>query len=245
VKQRARVINLSWAVGIDKQRAIHDAIDNAPNVLFVVAAGNSGADNDKYPTVPADYGRHLSNVITVMATDDFDDKPGFSNYGDTTVHIAAPGMRVISTHSYLSAAAQPGNLVSYQRYDGTSPAAAYVAGAAALLKSQDPSLLPRDIRDVLIATADHRSDLRCVARGRLNVKEALDLVQAHLRVPPLPVPSGNRPGYSRPPGGTTPGTRRGRGAGPASPGARGRAARTARRRTPRGSVGPARAASGI
>lgn len=201
VRRGAHILNLSWAVGIDKpdgksDRAIRGAIERAPQVLFVVAAGNSGADNDTHPTVPATYGRDLRNVITVMATDEFDDSPGFSNYGATSVHIAAPGMRVVSTHSYLTTAAQPGDLVMYQRFDGTSPAAAYVAGAAALLKSQNPTLSPKDIRDILIATADRRSDLRCVAQGRLNVSQALASVQALGGVAATPAPSGHLGGYS-------------------------------------------------
>lgn len=176
VRRGAHILNLSWAVGIDKQQAIHDAIAGAPRALVVVAAGNSGADNDgKYRTIPASYGAKLPNVLTVMATDDLDDKPGFSNYGAKSVHIAAPGVRVISTHSYLSPTKAPGDLVRYQRYDGTSAAAAYVAGAAALLLCKNRSLSPEEIKEVLRKTAERRSDLRgrCLAQGRLNVSRAL------------------------------------------------------------------------
>jgi subtilisin family serine protease len=203
----AQIINLSWAVGIEKpglRKAIEYARDKG--VLIVVAAGNSGADNDAYESFPASYGgdKTLTNVITVMATDDLDDAPGFSNYGRKSVHIGAPGMRVISTHSYLAATPKPPDEFRFQRYDGTSASAAYVAGAAALLKSKNQTLSPENIREILMATADDRPDLRCVAQGRLNVAQAL------ARVPAIPA------------------AQRARGAGPAGRAARDRAARTAR-----------------
>jgi Subtilase family len=181
VDHGADILNLSWAVGVDKpalrdgelKPAVQDAIARAGrhNVLVVVAAGNSGADNDTYPTFPASYGLSMENVITVMATDDLDDKPGFSNYGAESVHIAAPGMRVISTHPY--ATLKPGDREKYQRYDGTSAAAAYVAGAAALLKSVCPKLPLKDLKNCLINTADPSRDLRSGAKPRLNVGKAL------------------------------------------------------------------------
>ena len=209
VEHGAHVIDLSWELGIESpQYELRDAVKYArvKGVLVVVAAGNSGANNDERPAFPACFGHKkcqvlpgaaLDNVITVMATDDFDDTPGFSNYGDTSVHIAAPGMRIISTQSYLSA--RPSELVSYQRYDGTSPAAAYVAGAAALLKSKNPTMSPKTIRDVLIETADRRPDLRCEAHGRLNVSRALAWVEAPGAVASPPAPSRQRGGSSQPP----------------------------------------------
>jgi hypothetical protein len=173
----AHIINLSWELGIESPRPrLREAVERAclAGVLVVVAAGNSGADNDEYPTFPACYGQAFDNVITVMATDRFDDKPGFSNYGEKSVHIAAPGVGIVSTHQHMAG----DNRWRYQRYDGTSAAAAFVAGAAAFLKTTCPDIGPKALRECLIATADIRPDLRCQARGRLNLGRALDCVEA-------------------------------------------------------------------
>jgi subtilisin family serine protease len=142
------------------------------DILVVAAAGNTGADNDKYRSFPASYGQSMSHVLTVMATDDLDDKPGFSNYGDTSVHISAPGMRIVSTHAFLVPGLRPGDLGRYQRYDGTSASAAYVAGAAAFLKTVCPTLGAKVLRDLLVSSADPSRDQRRGSKPRLNLEKA-------------------------------------------------------------------------
>jgi len=163
----ARVITAAWDLGIplDFLRQASDAAGHPPyRTIFVAGAGNDGLDNDVLPTYPASYA--LPNVISVMASDEDDDKPGFSNYGATTVHLAAPGVRILSTHAYL---ATP----QWRMYSGTSPACAHVSSAAALVKALHPGWTPAQIRARLIATADPSPYLRCVARGRLNLAQAI------------------------------------------------------------------------
>jgi subtilisin family serine protease len=175
VQHHADVINGSWHVGM-YSKTLFDAVKHASNrgVIFVAAAGNEGTDNDQLPIWPASF--PLPNVISVMATrrplvtppNVFDDKPGFSNYGRTTVHIGAPGDRIMSTHYYLN----PGP-PAYRNYTGTSPAAAHVAAAAALVKAFRPAMTPSQIRNHLIASADPSPYLACSARGRLNLERAI------------------------------------------------------------------------
>jgi subtilisin family serine protease len=179
VEQGADVIDLSWEVGIPDPR-LRAAIAYAGEhgKLVVVAAGNSGADNDRLPAFPACYGHDnctaspnepgLKNMITVMASDRFDDRAGFSNYGKESVDIAAPGVGVTSTHQLLTSGFRSGNPRLYQRYDGSSPAAALVAGAAALLKTKNRNLLPEEIKRALQDTAVKRAELPC-RWGRLNL----------------------------------------------------------------------------
>src|SRR5262249_40805354 len=177
-----RGISMSWGLGVETP-ALRDAIEQAAlrDVLVVAAAGNSGADNDKYPSFPACYGHEgcragafFPNVVAVMATDRDDAKPGFSNYGAASVHLAAPGVDVVSAHQYFAEAPAPGGGSRYQRYDGTSAAAAYVSGVAALLKSRLPQKLSaEDIKGILVETSDLRDDLRCRAKGRVNIGLAL------------------------------------------------------------------------
>src|SRR5690606_3541567 len=107
--------------------------------LFVAAAGNGGPDqvgdnNDNTPHYPSNY--PIDNVIAVAATDHNDALAGFSNYGPTSVDLSAPGVNILST--------LPNN--TYGAYSGTSMATPHVAGVAALLLAQDPSLTVRELR---------------------------------------------------------------------------------------------------
>jgi thermitase len=130
-KMGAKVQNLSIG-GSGYNKAMEDEIkeyDKAAGV-FVVAAGNSNNDNDASPDYPATY--KVPNVISVAASQRDETLTDFSSYGATTVHIAAPGRAIYSTH-----------MNSYTSMDGTSMACPHVAGAAAFVYShllrKDPS----------------------------------------------------------------------------------------------------------
>jgi subtilisin family serine protease len=134
--------NNSWG-SYGYSQALYDAIDaqRAKGILFIAAAGNYAFDNDNIPLYPASY--ELPNVISVAASDEFDQFTYFTNYGRATVHLLAPGSDILST--------TPQN--TYASFSGTSMAAPHVTGIAALLKSQD---LLRDWRAIknLILTGD-------------------------------------------------------------------------------------------
>jgi subtilisin family serine protease len=178
VVQRAQVIVTAWGVGFPSwtlQVALWFAA--AANVVIIAAAGNDGLDNDLLPTYPASFGGppyNLTNVVSVMASDfvsarnaaDFDDKASFSNYGKDRVHLAAPGVGVLSTDIYFGTP-------RWKPYSGTSAACAHVAYAAAILKALNPAWTPKNIRDHLIASVDKSPWLRCVAKGRLNLDRAV------------------------------------------------------------------------
>lgn len=89
----AHVINNSWG-GSGYSQALKDAID-ASNAVVVCAAGNSGSNNDTSSFYPAGYGS--ANIISVAATDSRDILASFSNYGKTSVDLAAPGSNIYST----------------------------------------------------------------------------------------------------------------------------------------------------
>ncbi|HJU18443.1 MAG TPA: S8 family serine peptidase [Stellaceae bacterium] len=175
----ARVINASWDLGLNNpalRRAIEDAEDRG--VLVVVAAGNNGGNNGDYPVFPASL--KLPNVISVMATDANDEKPDFSNYGGT-VDIAAPGVNIVSAFPYIRRSPESHDL-AYRLYSGTSPAAAHVSGAAALLLTINPGWTPGEIRERLMASVDPVPALRrfCRAGGRLNLHNAVNSALAGL-----------------------------------------------------------------
>ena len=164
----ARVVNAS--LGGDRySRAEHDAIAAAPNTLFVVAAGNDGANTDAAPAYPCDY--DLANVICVAASDRDDALASFSNYGATNVDLAAPGVDIASTW--------PGG--RYALLDGTSMATPHVTGAAVLLLAHDGGLTVAGLRAALLSSTHPVPALagRVATGGRLDVAAALS-------VPPAP-----------------------------------------------------------
>lgn len=173
VENGAKIINLSFDLGIgsnELQQAIQDACTGG--ALVVIAAGNTGSDNDQYPLVPARYAKVCppGSVIVVMATNEYDERPTLSNFGSKTVDLAAPGVRIETTRTFRSTG---GPVKKYGHYTGTSAAAAQVTGAAALLKSQNSKWGPNDLKTCLMETVDKLPGLKCASRGRLNLGRAL------------------------------------------------------------------------
>lgn len=160
----AKVMNNSWGGGGYSQ-ALKDAIDaaGAAGIAFVAAAGNDSVNNDVYPHYPSSYAS--SNLIAVAATDRYNSRSNFSNYGPTSVDLGAPGSNILSC--------EPGN--RYQYLSGTSMATPHVAGACALLWSINPMLSVSEVKDILLNTVDPISGLagKCVSGGRLNLNNAV------------------------------------------------------------------------
>jgi thermitase len=86
--QGAQVVNASIS-GTGFSLAQQTAITNAPDTLFVAAAGNEGGDNDSSARYPCSYG--MANLVCVASTTDEDGLSTFSNYGAASVDLAAPG----------------------------------------------------------------------------------------------------------------------------------------------------------
>ena len=179
----AKVVNLSLGSSTSS-RAESDAIAAHPEMLFVAAAGNGGDDgigddNDLYPEYPCAY--PLPNVVCVAASDNRDRLATFSNYGDLSVDLAAPGVDIVST--------LPGD--RYGWASGTSMATPHVSGAAALLWAASPGASAAQIKSALTVGADPVAAFagRTVSGGRLNVLSSLRLVADVTLVPPAPGPS--------------------------------------------------------
>lgn len=161
-----RVINASWG-STQYSRALEDAIRAAgeQGILFVAAAGNSSADNDKRAHYPSNY--NLPNVISVAALDRTDSMASFSNFGVKTVHIAAPGGDILST--WLNDA--------YRDASGTSMAAPHVSGVAALILAAEPNMSVAKLRERILGSVDKLPALegKVATGGRLCAAQALGL----------------------------------------------------------------------
>lgn len=160
------VLSNSWGGGGYSQ-TLYDAIDAAgqAGVLFVAAAGNDGLNTDIYQNYPSGY--DLPNIVSVGATDHNDVPAWFSNYGQLSVDLFAPGVDILST--------VPSN--GYDWYSGTSMATPHVAGAAALIWSQFSNKNWKDIKRALINSAEYKSSLdeRAVSQARLNLADGFNV----------------------------------------------------------------------
>ena len=169
LKQRGvniRVSNNSWGSPREDPpaAALKDAIDaaGAAGILNVFAAGNDGTNNDVLPFDPASFAS--PSIISVAASDQADNRAAFSNYGASSVHLAAPGVFILTT--------VPG---SYGFADGTSMAAPFVAAAAAMLLANDSSLSVDQLKARILTSVDVLSQWgsSVSSGGRLNLLNAI------------------------------------------------------------------------
>ena len=160
----AQITNNSW-IGGNYSSSMQFAIDqaNAAGSIYVVCAGNDRNDNDSTPTYPASF--LGDNVITVAATTHADNLSSFSNFGEESVDLGAPGSSILSTKSGGG----------YTTKSGTSMATPHVAGVASLLLSKRPDLAPVEVRQAILQGTDSVESLsgKTVSGGRLNAYGAL------------------------------------------------------------------------
>jgi subtilisin family serine protease len=165
IDKGAHLSSNSWGGGgfsIAMKEMIEAA--GAANQLFVAAAGNATLDNDATPHYPCSY--TCDNIIAVASSDHNDARSWFSNWGETSVDLAAPGSDILST---LPSA-------SYGVYNGTSMATPHVSGVAALLLAHhglgtDHATLKALILDNVDPVVAF--DGLVVTNGRLNAAAAL------------------------------------------------------------------------
>ncbi|KXJ51689.1 MAG: peptidase S8 [Colwellia sp. Phe_37] len=157
-------LNNSWGGGGFSQ-ALYDSITatSDANILFVAAAGNGGYDNDASPSYPSSYDH--DSVLAVAGTNHTDAMYTSSQYGLTSVDIAAPARNVLST--------VPGG--GYSSFTGTSMATPHVAGAAALVLSVNPELSAVELKELLMNSGDANpaTEGKTVSGKRLNIHNAL------------------------------------------------------------------------
>jgi hypothetical protein len=148
VDSGVKVINLS--LGGDSENpsitsAVKYAVDH--NVLVVAAAGNAKSGNTipKWPAVD-------DNTLAVTAVDRNRAVADFGLRGDY-IDISAPGVEILSTQQANKPCGSIPEPIGYGCLQGTSMAAPFVSGAAALLFSARPNITAVQVRFLLTSTA--------------------------------------------------------------------------------------------
>ncbi len=178
VQNGAKVINNSWGGG-SYSRSLHDAYTYAynNNVVIVSAAGNDAENIDTTPMYPA--ALDTPNNITVASTTDSDNLSSFSNYSSAQglVHVAAPGSNILSAVPAKGRTCNYPGCFTYM--SGTSMAAPFVAGLAALAIREAPQLSAFQIKGIVTGAIDYKANLnnRVETSGRVyalkNIQSAI------------------------------------------------------------------------
>jgi hypothetical protein len=168
VQMGSRLSNNSWG-SYGFSQSLLQAIQAAGNAghVFVAGAGNDTKNNDATPFFPSSYFTSANNVVSVGAVDRNDNMAGFSNYGERTVMLTAPGVEILST-------SRNGG---YMFMQGTSMATPHVTGALAAFMDASPGRSPQEIIAALgqsvrpLAAADRKTS----TGGTLDLEALMQL----------------------------------------------------------------------
>lgn len=158
--QGAGVVNMSLGGAFSCPWYVQQKSDYAYNlgVVLVAAAGNDGAGQEVFPA-------NCAHVLGVAATDSYDSRASFSNWGNH-VSVAAPGTSIYSTTPYGQ----------YGYMQGTSMATPFVAGLAGLVRARFGTYTPDQVASAIL---DNAQDLGTAGWdpyygcGRINAFRAL------------------------------------------------------------------------
>lgn len=193
------ILNMSFSykasdLSLSEISNFKNAISNYSG-LVITGAANSYVDIDE----PSNYSYpqcfNLDNIIVVGATDYndniwtcFEDTNIYgSNYGKINVDLFAPGANILTTYpsdicDYDCSINNPEHyLYRYHKVNGTSFAAPFVTGVAALIMSKYPSLNAKGVKDTILSNVDKLTNLsdKCISGGRLNAYRALTNPHSH------------------------------------------------------------------
>lgn len=192
---RIRVVNMSWGggpqdyeVALEKngmgkdaadrkaiaqklfaieRDGLYKAIQSAPDILFICAAGNADSNSSFNQMIPSSF--NLPNLLTVGAVDQAGDEASFTSYGPT-VRVDADGYQVESVI--------PGG--AKMRMSGTSMASPNTVNLAAKLIALDPRLTPVQTIQLIVEGATASADGR---RHNIDEKRSVALLRQMLASP--------------------------------------------------------------
>jgi subtilisin family serine protease len=190
-RQGATIVNVS--ISGPAFQGYTDVVALHPGVLFVVAAGNNGQDNDGLRRVAYPCAEPAPNVLCVGASTATDAMAAFSGRGARSVDLLAPG-RDVAGHTL-------GGGVSL--WTGTSFSSPLTAGVAALVRARTPSATTADLKRAVLASAEPVPGAAgtTVSGGRLDALRALGVLEPAAGFAPLAAdPPGLAPAADAPAG---------------------------------------------
>lgn len=186
INNGADIINMSF-VGYDYSSTLYSVLKKAydKGIVIVAAAGNTtdgsnGTNLNQVRMYPICYdaGKTENIILGITATDEYDKKASFANYGSDCVDLAAPGTKFYGTQYY-----NPINNKFLDYYgglwSGTSLAAPVVTGTVALIEAVKSSLSVSQIYQIVAKNTDDISSLNPqylanLGSGRINALKALN-----------------------------------------------------------------------
>jgi subtilisin family serine protease len=199
IKQGASVVSASWGDGAESAELMRIVVEaDSAKMILVTAAGNGRKASSTDPALgvnidqpanrvyPASW--HLPNMVSVAALDLDDTLARYSNWGPTSVQLAAPGTAIMTP---IPGDKQPANATAsaYQTSTGTSVATPLVAGMAALYRASHPSATHRGVAAWLSSTAQRDPSLQNkVGSGgklsgtKLSAAEPSGVSQSQIRI---------------------------------------------------------------
>ncbi|WP_329003733.1 S8 family peptidase [Kribbella sp. NBC_00709] len=179
VQQGAKVVSMSLgglpSDGTDPMSEAVNRLSESSGTLFVIAAGNAGAEQSVGSPGAA------SEALTVGAVDQKDNLANFSSrgprIGDGALkpEVTAPGVEIAAARA---AGTEQGHILGqyYTALSGTSMATPHVAGAAAILAQRHPDWTGPQLKAALASTAVPSAGARTDQQGlgRIDIPKALD-----------------------------------------------------------------------
>lgn len=166
-KNGANIINYSGggaSYAHDEYMALKEATNKG--ILIVAAAGNERSDTARRPYFPASY--DLPNIVAVAGIGEDGKLIPASNWGKTTVDVAAPGGAILSLQQNQT----------YGFMNGTSQATAFVSGLAGLVWSVNPKLKAAEVKTILERSVAKNKYLktRVASEGQVDAGLAMKMV---------------------------------------------------------------------
>jgi subtilisin family serine protease len=177
-EQGAKVVNMSLG-GRDTPEVdpIEQAVQQLTGqygTLFVIAAGNSGADASVGSPASADAALAVGAVTKQDELADFSSRGPRVGDGALKPDITAPGVAIVAANGKDGFLGEPGQ--PYTTLSGTSMATPHVAGAAAILAQRHPEYSPDQLKATLMGAAKPHPQLGAFAQGagRVDVARAIN-----------------------------------------------------------------------
>lgn len=147
-----------------EKKGMFDAIEGAPEILFITSAGNSDQDSEFYEAIPASF--ELPNILTVGAVDQAGEETSFTSFGKI-VDVHANGFEV---ESYI-----PGGQT--MEMSGTSMSSPNVANLAGKLWALAPDLTVQEVIDLIKGGCDTSEDGRITL---INPRASVELLKSRM-----------------------------------------------------------------